>query len=81
MNGLGFALVESAADVRRGLDLCKRAVDKKPQNPAYLDSLGWAYFKAGELGEARQWLRRALDLAPRHKEISKHMKAIVGEAS
>jgi tetratricopeptide (TPR) repeat protein len=81
MNGLGFILVESGKDVQRGLELCKRVVDKKPQNPAYLDSLGWAYFKVGEMTEARQWLRRALDLAPRQKEISRHMKAVVGEAS
>jgi tetratricopeptide (TPR) repeat protein len=81
MNGLGFLLVESGKDVRRGLELCKKAVDKYPQNAAYLDSLGWAYYKTGELAEARQWLRRALDLAPRHKDISSHMKILVAEAS
>lgn len=81
MNGLGFALVESDKDVRRGLELCKKAVEKRPSNAAYLDSLGWAYFKVGENNEARQWLRRALDIAPRQREISKHMKAVVGEAS
>ncbi|GMO30490.1 MAG: tetratricopeptide repeat protein [Termitinemataceae bacterium] len=78
MNGLGFILVESGKDVQRGLELCKRAVNKKPQNAAYLDSLGWAYYKTGEMNEARQWLRRALDLAPKQKEISRHMKAVVG---
>jgi Tfp pilus assembly protein PilF len=81
MNGLGFLLVESGKDIRRGLELCKKAVEKKPKNAAYLDSLGWAYYKAGELIEARQWLRRALDLSPRHKDISLHMKTLVGEAS
>jgi tetratricopeptide (TPR) repeat protein len=81
INGLGFLLVESGKDVRRGLELCKKAVEKRPQNAAYLDSLGWAYYKAGELVEARQWLRRALDLAPRQKDISSHMKILVAEAS
>ncbi|GMO50277.1 MAG: tetratricopeptide repeat protein [Termitinemataceae bacterium] len=78
MNGLGFILVESGKDVQRGLELCKRAVNKKPQNASYLDSLGWAYYKIGEVSEARTYLRRALDLAPRQKEISLHMKAVVG---
>jgi tetratricopeptide (TPR) repeat protein len=81
MNGLGYLLVESGKDINRGLDLCKKAVEKKPKNAAYLDSLGWAHYKAGELTEARQWLRRALDLAPRQREISLHMKTLVGEAS
>ncbi|MDR2097301.1 MAG: tetratricopeptide repeat protein [Spirochaetaceae bacterium] len=81
MNGLGFLLVESGRDIKRGLELCKKAVDKRPHNAAYLDSLGWAYYKTGELAEARQCLRRALDLAPRHKDISSHMKILLAEAS
>ena len=81
MNGLGFLLVDSGADLRRGLELCRKAVDKRPQSAAYMDSLGWAYYKSGQLTEARQWLRRALDLAPRQRDISSHMKIIVAEAS
>ncbi|GHV23554.1 hypothetical protein FACS189494_11590 [Spirochaetia bacterium] len=68
-------------DLPRGLELCKKAVEKKPQNAAYLDSLGWAYFKSGEVSDARNYLRRALDIAPRQKEIAGHMKAVVGDAS
>jgi tetratricopeptide (TPR) repeat protein len=81
MNGLGYVLVDSGIDVRRGLELCRKAVQTKPQNAAYLDSLGWAYFKSGELNEARTALRRALEIAPRHYEITKHMRMVIGEAS
>jgi tetratricopeptide (TPR) repeat protein len=81
MNGLGYILVDSGTDVKRGLDLCRKAVQTKPQSAAYLDSLGWAYFKCGELNEARNTLRRALEIAPRHYEITKHMRAVIGEAS
>ncbi|MDR0683845.1 MAG: tetratricopeptide repeat protein [Spirochaetaceae bacterium] len=81
MNGLGFLLVDNGTDIRRGLELCKKAVDKRPHSAAYLDSLGWAYYKSGQVNEARQWLRRALDLAPRQKDISLHMKIIIAEAS
>jgi tetratricopeptide (TPR) repeat protein len=82
MNGLGFILADSGDNAARSIDLCKRAVEKRPNSAAYMDSLGWAYFKSGEMAEARAWLRRALDLAPRQREISKHMKALVGgEAS
>jgi tetratricopeptide (TPR) repeat protein len=79
LNGLGYVLADTDKDIRKALVFCKKAVEKKPQNPAYLDSLGWAYFKNGELLEARTWLRRALDLAPRQTEIRTHMKIVVGE--
>jgi tetratricopeptide (TPR) repeat protein len=79
LNGLGYVLVDSETDPKKGLVLCKRAVERKPQNPAYLDSLGWAHYKNGDLPEARTWLRRALDLSPRHPEIITHMRVVVGE--
>jgi len=80
LNGLGYILADSGRDVDRGLDLCRKAVNRRPSSPAYLDSLGWAYYKTGEIGEARAWLRRALDMAPRQREISSHMKTVVGAA-
>jgi tetratricopeptide (TPR) repeat protein len=79
MNGLGFVLVDTNRDIPRGLRLCRKAVDRKPQNPAYLDSLGWAYYKSGDIAEARTWLRRALELAPQHRDIRGHMKTVVEE--
>jgi tetratricopeptide (TPR) repeat protein len=79
MNGLGYILVDTDADITRGLRFCRKAVDRKPQNAAYLDSLGWAYFKCGETMEARSWLRRAMDIAPHHQDIRDHMRAVVGE--
>jgi tetratricopeptide (TPR) repeat protein len=77
LNGLGYILVDSDLDTVRGLRLCRKAVDKKPQNAAYLDSLGWAYYKNREITEARTWLRRAMELAPHHKDIRTHMKIVV----
>jgi tetratricopeptide (TPR) repeat protein len=80
LNCLGYILVDTNLDIHRGLRYCRKAVDKKPQNPAYLDSLGWAYYKSGETQEARVWLRRALEAAPQEQEIKKHMRAVVGDS-
>jgi tetratricopeptide (TPR) repeat protein len=79
LNGLGFILVDTDIDLLRGLRCCKKAVDLKPQNPAYQDSLGWAYYKNGEVLEARTWLRRASEAAPQQKEIREHFKTVTGE--
>ena len=79
INSLGYILVDTDMDLLRGLRLCRKAVDRKPQNPAYLDSLGWACFKNGDLLDARTWLRRALDLAPQEKVIREHVRIVTGE--
>ncbi|MDR0998716.1 MAG: tetratricopeptide repeat protein [Treponema sp.] len=76
MNGLGYILADTREDLIRGLRLCRRAVDRKPGSAAYLDSLGWAYYKSGEIMEARIWTRRALDIAPGEKEIKEHWQIV-----
>ncbi|MDR0315280.1 MAG: tetratricopeptide repeat protein [Treponema sp.] len=81
MNGIGYILADTKMDILRGLRFCRRAVDRKPENPAYLDSMGWAYYRNGELNEARTWLRRAMDIAPDAAEIREHFKAVSGGAA
>jgi tetratricopeptide (TPR) repeat protein len=81
LNGLGYILADQGIDPPKGLVYCKKAVDLRPQNPAYLDSLGWAYYKNGELLEARNWLRRAFEVAPQHPDIKQHIRVIIGEAT
>jgi len=79
MNSMGYILADTGLDVMRALRLCRKAVDTKPQSAAYLDSLGWAYYKSGEVVEARTWLRRALELAPNEDLIKRHFKIVTGE--
>jgi tetratricopeptide (TPR) repeat protein len=76
LNSLGFLLVESGRDPRKGLEYCRRAVRRQPRNAAYLDSLGWAYFKIGRLEEAKETLRSALEAAPGNKEIANHLRRV-----
>jgi len=80
MNSMGYILADSGMDTMRALRLCRKAVDSKPQSAAYMDSLGWAYYKSGETVEARTWLRRALEIAPNEEEIKRHFKIVSGEA-
>ena len=80
LNSMGYILADSGIDPARGLRLCRKAVEIRPKSAAYLDSLGWAFYKCHEPIEARNWLRRAMDLAPQEKEIQKHFKIVTGEA-
>lgn len=76
LNGLGYVLACEGRDSARALTCCRKAVDKKPENPAYLDSLGWAYYRLGFIEEARTYLGRALARAPDESEILAHVRAL-----
>lgn len=81
LNGLGYVLAEEGKDGGRALSCCRKAVDKFPNNPAYLDSLGWAYFRLGYLEEARTHIAQALSLAPGEEVILEHARALAGGSS
>jgi hypothetical protein len=45
-----------------------------------MDSLGWAYYKCGDMKEARNWLQKAMDSAPKENEIREHYRIVTGGA-
>jgi tetratricopeptide (TPR) repeat protein len=77
LNSLGFVLAETGRDPRRAVDYCRRAVRARPKSAAYLDSLGWAYYKLGRADEAKEALRSALNISPGEKEITAHLRAVM----
>jgi Flp pilus assembly protein TadD len=82
LNGMGYILACEGKEGARALTFCRKAVDKNPDNPAYRDSLAWAYFRLGFLDEARTHIRVALSLAPGSGTIREHAKTIeLGKAS
>ncbi len=44
-NFLGYFLIEQGEQIDKALDLIKKALSVNPENAAYIDSLGWAYYK------------------------------------
>ena len=49
------------------------ALEVDPGNPSYLDSLGWAHFRRGELQEAEKYLTPAAEQLPRNAVIQDHL--------
>jgi len=76
LNGLGYVLAYRGDDLTRALSCCRKAVEARPNNPAYQDSLGWVYLKLGFFDEAESWLERALRGAPDEQEVLDHVRAL-----
>lgn len=62
LNYVGYTLAEEDRDLDRALTLLVRANDLAPNQSYIIDSLAWAYFKAGKLDDALKEIRRAVTL-------------------
>jgi tetratricopeptide (TPR) repeat protein len=59
LNYLGYMLADHNSKLDEALSMIKKAVELDPANGAYLDSLGWAYFKLGKYDLAEDNLLKA----------------------
>lgn len=73
MNYLGYMLADQNVRLQEAQDLIKRAVNLEPNNYAYLDSLGWVYYRLNRLDEAAQQLTRSLQLKSTDPTIHDHL--------
>lgn len=61
-NYLGYMWVERGEHLEEAGEMIKKALELDPQNGAYLDSLGWWYYKRAEYGKALAELLHAVEL-------------------
>ncbi len=59
LNYLGYMLADQNLELDAALGYIKKAVDLDPANGAYLDSLGWVYFRLGKYDLAEENLLKA----------------------
>jgi Flp pilus assembly protein TadD len=73
LNSLGYLLADHGQRLDEAVDLVQRALKIEPANPAFLDSLGWAYFRQGKLDLADAPLTQAADQLPASSTINDHL--------
>lgn len=75
LNYLGYMFAERGENLERALDLILRAVSLEPDNGAYVDSLGWVYFRLGRYNEAKEQLEWAVRLVGEDATLHEHLGA------
>ena len=73
LNYLGYMLADRDLRLLESLDYISKAVEIEPHNGAYLDSLGWVYFKLNQLDLAETNLLLALRLSDSDPTIYEHL--------
>jgi tetratricopeptide (TPR) repeat protein len=72
LNYLGYMFAERGERLEESVSLLKKALAIEPDNGSYLDSLGWAYYKADKLDLAITNLERAAEQLQTNSVIQDH---------
>jgi len=75
-NALGYSLAERGDQLPEALKLIKRAVELSPDDPYIMDSLGWVYYRMGNLMAGLNYLNLAFAAKP-DAEIAAHLGEVL----
>jgi Flp pilus assembly protein TadD len=64
---------EHGSRLDEAVALIERALEVEPDNPSFLDSLGWAYVQQGKLDLADRPLSTAAEKLPKNSVIQDHL--------
>jgi tetratricopeptide (TPR) repeat protein len=73
LNALGYLLASRNQKLDEASALISKALVAEADNPAYLDSLGWVYFKQHKYAEATKRLERAAAALPLDSAVLDHL--------
>lgn len=73
LNFLGYLLADQNRGLEEARGLLERAVAGDPDNGAYVDSMGWVYYRLGRYEDARTQLERAVQLTGGDPVIHEHL--------
>ena len=73
LNYYGYMLGDLGTRLDQAEDLVRRALKDEPYNGAYLDSLGWIYFRENKLADAEATLRMAEERESHDATIHSHL--------
>jgi tetratricopeptide (TPR) repeat protein len=75
-NFLGYSLLERGEELDKAYEYIKKAMDISPEDGYIRDSLGWYYFKKGEVNRALVELELAFKKVPDDVEIIRHLAIV-----
>jgi tetratricopeptide (TPR) repeat protein len=75
-NALGYTLAEKTNRLEEARALIEKALKLSPDDPFILDSLGWVYYRQGQMGDALKYLQHAYG-SRADPEIAAHLGEVL----
>ena len=79
LNNYAYSLSERDIDkvnIDYALELSKKALEIDPSNAAYLDTMGWIYFKIGDYKNAENFIKNSIEIDKNNAVVLEHLAEI-----
>mgnify|MGYP001196708535 FL=1 len=73
LNNYSYSLVERNIHLNKALSMATKAIELEPQNAAYLDTIGWIYYKMNNIEKALSFIRRSVELENDNAVVLEHL--------
>lgn len=73
LNYFGYTWADKSQNLPQAREMIEKALQKRPNDGAIVDSLGWVMFRQGQFADAVKTLERAVELEPEDAEINGHL--------
>ena len=80
-NNLAFLLADTGQAPQRAVELAQAAVHAAPRIPAFRDTLGWSYYKAGQIDSAIQVFRALANESPEEGRFHGRLGLVLADAA
>lgn len=77
LNALGYTWADRDMNLGEAYEYIMQAYELKPENKAILDSVGWIYYKKGNLQLAEKYLRMAIQDNVQDRESYDHLLVVL----
>jgi len=73
LNYLGYSWADLGQNLPQARDMIEKAAQRRPNDGAIIDSLGWVMLRQGEITASVKTLERAVELDPQDPSINGHL--------
>ncbi len=73
LNNYAYYLSEREERLDQAKNMAKRALELNPDNSAYLDTMGWIYYKMGDYESAHKYINASIETGDASAEVMEHM--------
>ena len=73
LNNFSYSLATRGKDISKALEMVQKALTKEPKNGAFLDTMGWIYYKMGRYKQALKFVKASTETREPSAEVFEHL--------